>query len=375
MIFKRSKKNIIIIRLFEFGGSNTHLKALIKYFGKDNIVFVLETEEERRYLRNIIADEQIIVKIKPRLHKYARLENNLFSSFKEVVRIICSITAIKLLSLRYGGATVNISAIEPEKYLYLLWTPWCRVFYILHTTAGARYTAFTTETCNRMLGRHKMVITVSRASKQFICTNWSLSAEKEYFVKVVYNCLPDEPADKIAVNTGDMPRTVVTMGHVIDYKNPSVWLQVAMQVTADYKDVSFIWLGDGPLLDEFSSAAKASKQISFSGFTKDTGKYLQMAAIYYQPSLFETQGIAVVEAMANHLPCVVSNAGGLPESVKHEYNGLLVEPTDVQQHIDAITALLNDSALRTQYGSNGYKKYQELFTYDAFRQSMDEIYN
>jgi glycosyltransferase involved in cell wall biosynthesis len=375
LIFTKSKKHIILIRLSEFGGSNTHLKALIKYFGEDNIILVLETEEERRYLKNITAGEDIKTKIRPRLHKYACLENNFFSNFKELIKIIYSITAIKWLSLRYGGASVNISAIEPEKYLYLLWTPWCRFFYILHTTAGARYSASTTSTCNRMLSKRKMIITVSRANRQFICKNWGLSEKKEGFVKVVYNCLADEPADKVPVNKDYTLKTVVTMGHVIDYKNPSLWLQVAMLVTENHQDARFIWLGNGPLLDEFTLAAKASTQINFPGFTKDTGRYLQMAAIYYQPSLFETQGISVIEAMANHLPCVVSNTGGLPESVKHEYNGLLVTPTDVQQHADAITKLLNDNNLRTQYGSNAYKRYQELFTYNAFRQNMDKIYN
>ena len=58
------KKHIIITKLFEFGGSNEHLKALIKYFGKENIILLLEDTSQLAYLKNIESTDGLQVKIK-----------------------------------------------------------------------------------------------------------------------------------------------------------------------------------------------------------------------------------------------------------------------------------------------------------------------
>ena len=43
------------------------------------------------------------------------------------------------------------------------------------------------------------------------------------------------------------------------------------------------------------------------------------------PSKTETQGLAVGEALAAGLPCIVVNAGGAPEAIRDGMDGFLVE--------------------------------------------------
>ncbi len=50
----------------------------------------------------------------------------------------------------------------------------------------------------------------------------------------------------------------------------------------------------------------------------------QAADVFLFPSKTETQGLAVGEALAAGLPCVVVNAGGAPESVRDGVDGFLV---------------------------------------------------
>jgi glycosyltransferase involved in cell wall biosynthesis len=116
------------------------------------------------------------------------------------------------------------------------------------------------------------------------------------------------------------------------------------------------------------------KRITFQGLITEPNTYLRDAIIYYQPSLNETHGIAVIEAMSNHLPCVVSNVGGLPESVEDQYNGLLVHPLNITEQVNAILRLLDNAELRKEYGLNAYNKYKKLFSFKSFKAKMDSIY-
>ena len=99
-----------------------------------------------------------------------------------------------------------------------------------------------------------------------------------------------------------------------------------------------------------------------------------MASLYFQPSLLESHGIAVVEAMSYSLPCVVSNIGGLPESVEHGVNGFLAPPDDAEAMSGAITKLISNNSLMQEMGKQSLRIFNEKFSYSIWRQKMDELY-
>lgn len=370
-------KHIIITRLFEFSGSNTHLKALIEFLRPENVVLILEDPGQVQYLQNIAGGHRIAYRIKSRLHAYAHLNYKWTTNIKELFFVVKSVLAIQLLSLRYRFAAVTICAVEPEKHLYLLWMPFSRVYYILHTTPNHRYSSFTSYSCNRKLGKSKQIITVSCSNKSLISKNWEITTAKQQFIRVVYNCVMEsEEARQYRV----LPRQVnelciLTMGHLVAYKNPAIWLKVAKAVTGARPGVCFIWLGNGPLLDTCRSAGQMEKNIVFKGAVTNVFDYLKAADIYYQPSLHETHGIAVIEAMYQALPCVVSNVGGLPESVQNGYNGDLVNPGDLKQQVDVMLKLIDSPELRARYGANSFKRYHEHFSFKRFTVQLHLIYN
>ncbi len=372
---KSNNKQLVIARTFEFGGSNSHLRTLIRYLGPANIILVLENQDQYNLLKNIVDPASLTVLIRTRLHQYAHLNYRFTTNIKELFGIIRSIFSIRFLIFKYRCSGITISCVEPEKYLYLLWLPFTRVFYILHTAPGKTLSPFTPYTCKVNLAEKKRIITVSHANKKLISEKWGIPAIKKEFVEVVYNCPPfEETKPETVPATANDKKYIVTMGHVTDYKNPFIWFDVARLVISQYSNAYFIWLGDGPLLKEMTSASLQTTQISFEGYQPNVGSYLKMATIYYQPSLEETHGIAVVEAMAAGLPCITADRGGLPESVQDGHNGFLLDALDVTAQANAILTLLNDPGLCTQFGVNSYKRYREKFTYPFFEKSMNHLY-
>jgi glycosyltransferase involved in cell wall biosynthesis len=58
----------------------------------------------------------------------------------------------------------------------------------------------------------------------------------------------------------------------------------------------------------------------------------------------EVSGIAAREALALGVPVLASSIGGLPEAVRHEKNGLLVQPGDVEELNAAMKRFINGKA-------------------------------
>jgi glycosyltransferase involved in cell wall biosynthesis len=368
------KKHIIITKLFDTGGSNTHLKLLLQYLGEDNVILILEDREQLIHLKNI-ATKHISFKIISNLHAYAHLSYRFTTNIKELGLIIKSLFVVWLFYIKHGGKTLTISSVEPEKHLYLLWLPFIRVNYILHTSPPPVYTSFTTTTCNSILGKRKSIIAVSQYMKRLIADRWKIKPAEQSFLKVIPNSLPESDLNKppLAFNA-NLPKTVLTIGRVDGNKNPEVWLQVALAITSKYPDVNFKWLGNGPDFAEFKNYTANHKRVSFEGLITNPKPYLAGAYLYYQPSITESQGIAVLEAMSAGLPCIVSNAGGLPESVTDGYNGLLVDALDVDEHMAKMIELFNDTAKRNKLGQNGFNRYNEVFSYPMFKEKMDTVY-
>jgi glycosyltransferase involved in cell wall biosynthesis len=81
---------------------------------------------------------------------------------------------------------------------------------------------------------------------------------------------------------------------------------------------------------------------------EEVPKYMAAADVFVLSSVSEGLGIVLLEAMATGVPAIGSNVGGVPDVIKHEYNGLLVEPRDPRALAAAITRLLLDDNLRTR---------------------------
>jgi colanic acid/amylovoran biosynthesis glycosyltransferase len=88
---------------------------------------------------------------------------------------------------------------------------------------------------------------------------------------------------------------------------------------------------------------------------------LEAAHVFALGSLHEPLGVAIMEAMAMEAPVVVTGAGGVPELVDDEANGLLVNPRNPSEMADAIAKILNDAALAARLSRAGREKVMRSF--------------
>jgi glycosyltransferase involved in cell wall biosynthesis len=100
---------------------------------------------------------------------------------------------------------------------------------------------------------------------------------------------------------------------------------------------SLVVLGDGPLRDSLNSQLSILNlhgHVQMPGFKQypDLPVYYELAEALILPSVSETWGLVVNEAMASGLPVLVSNrCGCAPDLVQEGVNGFTFDPLDVEQ--------------------------------------------
>ncbi|MEE4311247.1 MAG: glycosyltransferase [candidate division KSB1 bacterium] len=146
--------------------------------------------------------------------------------------------------------------------------------------------------------------------------------------------------------------TVAAMAGHKDYPN---LLRAASIVTRKKEDITFIAVGDGPDRDKIVSLHQKlglGNRFILPGFKDNIGDYLNLFDIFVLASREEGMGTSILDAQAAGLPVVACAAGGIPEIVRHEYNGLLVPPKNPQALADATVRLVSDMNMRRNFSEN-----------------------
>ncbi|WP_373032057.1 glycosyltransferase family 4 protein [Sulfurovum sp.] len=221
-----------------------------------------------------------------------------------------------------------------------------------------------------LVNSKQVVISVSNYSKSVISQYMQVP---EKHIDVIYNSVQDinEPVISIEKNI------VLTVGHVEEYKNPNIWYLVAKEVIKEIPSSVFQWVGEGSLLESMREKVKKDgleNNIIFEGLSNSVNKFYKNATIYFQPSLIESQGIAIAEAMSFGLPCMGSNVGGIPESILDQETGFILPVDDVQGFSKKIGHLLKNEKLRNELGARGKKLAAEKFNKETQEEKIITLY-
>jgi glycosyltransferase involved in cell wall biosynthesis len=112
-------------------------------------------------------------------------------------------------------------------------------------------------------------------------------------------------------------------------------------------------VGDGPfraaLTERLGSAAHFTGQLHGEALAAAFAS----ADVFAFPSLTETFGLVVLEALASGLPVLAMRAGGVPAVVEDGQTGLLCDPVAPDAWIDGARRLAGSATLRRTLGTHG----------------------
>ena len=97
------------------------------------------------------------------------------------------------------------------------------------------------------------------------------------------------------------------------------------------------------------------------------------ADVIVKKSLEEGFGLGVTEALWKRRAVVASDVGGHRDQIKHQHNGLLVDPTDPRAFGNAIAELLADPARASALGNAGHNVVERNFLHSRQLAEWDEL--
>jgi len=127
------------------------------------------------------------------------------------------------------------------------------------------------------------------------------------------------------------------------------------------------------LFDEFVKNKNMGKYVTFLGLRNDVPTLLNNSDVAVIPSRWaEAFGFTVIEAMAVGLPVIATAVGGIPEIVKHEKTGLLVQKERPDEIAEALLRLYRDKTLRVSLGLNARLSVKSYFNVQrVFEQQLN----
>jgi glycosyltransferase involved in cell wall biosynthesis len=192
----------------------------------------------------------------------------------------------------------------------------------------------------------------------------------------------DEPPIRYGATAGSGATCFLFVGRLVGWKGVDILLD-AFGVVRERVPALLEIVGDGPqrasLADQADHMGHGAG-VSFLGWLKpeECARRMQACDVYVSPSLQESGGIAVLEAMACARPVIAAAWGGHLGSVD-ETVGVLVEVSSraamVQGLADAMVGLASDPGLRSRLGAGGRRLVEARYDWDVIVDRTLRVYD
>lgn len=144
-------------------------------------------------------------------------------------------------------------------------------------------------------------------------------------------------------------------------------------------DLMILIAGSGERLEYFRQYSKVlgiDRSIWFLGGVSPTDmpKFYSICDIFVLPSLFESFGISLAEAMAMEKPVVATRICGVMDVVEDGKTGLLVQPGNQCALTEAIKTILSDDRLAKRLGREGRKAINSRYSWDVVLPQILRLY-
>ncbi len=135
------------------------------------------------------------------------------------------------------------------------------------------------------------------------------------------------------------------VGSLVPVKGLSYLFDALQLVNTSRPDWRLDIIGDGPERENYEQQVRLQgldKRVNFYGFQSkpEIAMHMREADYFVLPSLWETQGCVLLEALNCGLPIIATSAGGIPEMIDKKI-GVLVPPGDSSSLAEILLKALN----------------------------------
>ncbi|HZM35535.1 MAG TPA: glycosyltransferase [Burkholderiales bacterium] len=157
-------------------------------------------------------------------------------------------------------------------------------------------------------------------------------------------------------------------------KGHRVALEAIARLKRRHAGLLYVIAGAGPeepALRQLAAGLGVEQAVLFAGLVMPVYPLLARADLVVMPSLEEPLGQSQIEALALGIPVVVSDAGGLPETVTHGETGWIARAGDIEAWCGMIDEALADPARARAMAQRGREFVERTFGPEAFLAGLE----
>lgn len=235
----------------------------------------------------------------------------------------------------------------------------------------------------------------SYITDSFLCV--SKSSEEAFFEKdsklftqklfhegrkhfTIYNCIESSSNYGEVLHQKNDSFTLGIVSRLSFEKGIDIMISALPMIIQSYPDIKLLIVGDGREKNELLKLAQkldVAHAITWAGLQprdKLIDYYSQMDLVVI-PSRFEGFGLTAIEAMNFGVPVVASAVDGLKEVIEDGESGMLFPVEDSETLSSTILKLMKDDTLRKTIVLTGKKRVEEKFSYDIYKERINELYS
>lgn len=180
-----------------------------------------------------------------------------------------------------------------------------------------------------------------------------------------------DPAMRARLSDGHPEAPLMLYVGRLSYEKRLDWLYAPV---TQLPGVRLAVIGSGPT-EAALKARFVGTATTFTGYMTglDLARAYASADVLAFPSDTETLGFAAMESMASGVPAVGARAGGVPDVIRHEENGLMFTPGDLGDLTEQLRRLLHDPLLRSRLGRAG-RRDMEQWSWRAATEALVDYY-
>jgi glycosyltransferase involved in cell wall biosynthesis len=172
-------------------------------------------------------------------------------------------------------------------------------------------------------------------------------------------------------------------GRLAATKGLPLLVQAWKGLSCKYRDIYLLLVGSGQgsfdsCEDELKDYIKLNdlkERVVITGAVDNVYEYLQASDVFVLPSEYEGFSITLMEALACALPTVATKVGGATELIRHQENGILINPRDQKELESAIDWLLDHKELWTKIGERARTSVVDKYSIDAVTNRYLEMFS
>lgn len=230
----------------------------------------------------------------------------------------------------------------------------------------------------RSLRKANRVIAVSSSVHNFLVKN-KLAAKEQ--IVIIPNAIGlrtwDLGLGTKKIKAANRAPVIGTIGNLNPQKGQTYLIEAMSEIVKKFPLATLEIIGEGELRESLKSKVKSLKlerHVTLLGRKEDVSRYLKRWDVFVLPSIAETFGISILEAMNAGVPVIATRVGGIVDVIENKQNGLLVPKEDPSTLAKSIAEILDHPVLAAKLKRGGLERVKD-FDWGKVIKEIEEVYS